>query len=307
MPLLDPNLKRVLTFKFVSSVLVALCVAIVLMAYAESRYVMPDWFHVRVISSLGAAILTGVVVYLISDFFMKPDTDAQLTTVLMQAFEDHKPDNDAQLKAALMRAFADHKPDTDAQLKAALLQACADHFPKINMLLNAGIKEVDERFPEAAFLDALNRLNAGDEVRILQGWLTNASSLSPHLWEAAERGCKIRLLLMNPASAVALERARQLNVTDLKALSSLEEISRLRLKRSSAATNNFKVRRYQVLPGVTMHTAGAVCCYVGFFLNENANNTIHIAVEHKSSLMNTTMNTYFEDIWGDQSTEEVPI
>src|SRR5215208_2791695 len=106
-----------------------------------------------------------------------------------------------------------------AELKENLLAVINERSGELDAVREAGIKTMHRRLPHAGLIDRFE--TAERSIKILQTWSGDFNAMGRSLKEAAERGCEIRILLLDPYSEQADFRGRDLGYVERNTVKSM--------------------------------------------------------------------------------------
>lgn len=139
------------------------------------------------------------------------------------------------------------------EMKEQLSYSLNQYFVPFDRLTTAGVVDIHEIFPTT---DAARVLAQARSISIVQTWIPDIIPMLRAMRTAAERGCRIRILLMNPDSTVASVRAKELGYTAPDATQRNVEANLAELRRFSklhVVAQNLEVRLYDGLPAAAIH------------------------------------------------------
>ena len=161
-------------------------------------------------------------------------------------------------------------------------------------LSKAGIRKAYEIIPDSV-LNELYR-TASKEICILWTWTSRIDPLSAGLIEAAKRGTKVRILLLNPKSSIASQRLIDLGFQQdstrpevaLEGL--LKEISSRQLK-------NIHIRFYNALPPFILYRADETLMMGTLWHGHGSSKGPHIEIRGLSSTLGSYAMDTYEQLW----------
>jgi len=140
------------------------------------------------------------------------------------------------------------------EVEQTLDRIISERYKELDQLRIAGLNTIHE---ELYYANVAQRFReASNSIRILQTWSGDFNALASSLKKAAERGCDIRILLLNPDSDQAKYRAKDLKHSkdkvatltegDLSILSALRHMNQ-KLK------DNMTVKLYDATPVIAIY------------------------------------------------------
>jgi hypothetical protein len=147
--------------------------------------------------------------------------------------------------------------------------------------------------------------SANTQIDIIQTWLANESKILNLLFEAASRGCQVRILLLtNESSELAASRGKALSlsaqVVQEKINSSLTAIKET--WESLGKPSNFEVRIYSTNPSIQMYRADNRFFFGPLLVGEHGVSSIALECDTETGfIQNQILNKHFEILWNDKS------
>lgn len=153
------------------------------------------------------------------------------------------------------------KTDMKEELKSTL----EDQFRKLQSIETSGIKEIHSTLPQDMIVDITSK--ATTRVRILQTWIPDLQVFEMAIANAAHSGAEFQILILNPDSSFAYQRALDLGYKDGNIGKQSIRTNILDLERittSHSISEKIEVRIYNQLPSVHMYSVDEIS-FVGFF------------------------------------------
>jgi hypothetical protein len=137
-----------------------------------------------------------------------------------------------------------------------------------------------------------------DELKILQTYFGSLRALPIGLFNAAKRGVKVQILILDPDNNMIRQRLRDVGLPDSVQVhkDSMERL-KLLIKRYNPPRKYFEVRLYNRIPPFAMYKADNRI-RVGFFWHgEHSPTGPHIFIDDSNSLLGKFAQNTFADIW----------
>lgn len=191
------------------------------------------------------------------------------------------------------------------QLKDAL-EALNDKIQGISdneKLINFGVKGIFKNRP----IDFLNEKyeNATNSIRILHSWLESVS-LPVEIFEAAKKGVKVQILLLNPESQIAKLRA--------KSLGHGENSDRTRIlldgvinsiRKNSNESCNIELYLYEEIPPFSMYSIDKYIVMGLYWSGKASVSGPHFEVLEKENGLSVLLNESFDNILKSSTKQEI--
>jgi hypothetical protein len=161
-----------------------------------------------------------------------------------------------------------------------------------------GLHSIEPSMPLDEIIDVIS--NATTNVYILQTWIPDIQHIENAIVDAAFNGSKIKILILDPTSSVASQRALDLGYLDPDAgakniESNLFELSRI--VKNYNIEQNLEVRFYKTLPSVHMY-AGDDKVFIGMFWHGTPSKLgMSIEIHDSRSVFGLLVEKEFKAIW----------
>ncbi|BCJ75309.1 hypothetical protein CS0771_48530 [Catellatospora sp. IY07-71] len=190
----------------------------------------------------------------------------------------------------LRRSFLSHMSE---ELAASLNR----YFVPYERLTLAGVRDIHEIFPTS---DVVRGFANARSIRIVQTWIPDVIPMLRAMRAAAERGCKIQVLLLDPNSPVAPLRARELGYTELDATRQNVEANLAELRRFARLAGvaaNLEVRLYDGLPVAAIHAYDDTIFMSLYWRQTPAIQGPQFEVRKGNSVLADTIELHIRDLW----------
>lgn len=186
------------------------------------------------------------------------------------------------------------------EMRQQLSSSLRSHFDAVDRLLSAGFVDLHDTLPTSQ----VARLFAtAKEVFIAQTWIPDLVPLLRSLAKAAEKECKIRILLLSPDSGYTQLRTAELgyeesNQANINITANLAELSRF-CRDKEALRKQIEVRLYDAMPSACVYRADSTA-YVGFFwrkLPAIQGPHIEFRTGPATGSFYGTIEAHFDDLW----------
>lgn len=180
--------------------------------------------------------------------------------------------------------FEDHLIDTRNQVKLSA------------SLSEVGISGAVPRHTETHYDEFCS--SATNEISILQTYLGSIRGLPASIFNAANHGVKVRLLLLDPDSQMIRQRLRDIGLPDsVQVHKDAMERVRIIINRYNPLPDMFEVRFYDSIPPFAMYKADNRIRLGFFWHGEHCPVGPHIYVDDSDSVLGRFAISTFDDIW----------
>lgn len=139
---------------------------------------------------------------------------------------------------------------------------------------------------------------AEEEIGILQTYLGSIRAMPISIFNAANRGVKVKILILDPGSEIIRQRLRDIGLSDsvrvhIDAVEKLEFL----IKRHNPPTDFFEVRFYNRIPPFAMYKVDRKIRLGFFWHGEHCPVGPHIFVDDINSVLGKFVLSTFDEIW----------
>ena len=203
-----------------------------------------------------------------------------------------------------------------AEVELTLSRIIDERNAELNKLKRAGVRTIHKRLAHARLADYFEE--ADRSIRILQTWSGDFNNIADTLVRAVNRGCQIRILLLNPESVQAQQRGKDLGYVDSSVVKTLIrndlEILRKCYLRCGEVKNRIQVRLYDSTPVIPIYGYDNTNVVGIYWRQKHSQEGPQLEVRnpevdyhHGSNMyLAETVAEHFEDIWNDEKTKPVP-
>lgn len=183
------------------------------------------------------------------------------------------------------------------EMREQLAKSLASEFSVLNRISEAGIINVFQTFPTS---EVANAFRTASEIRIMQTWIPDLVTLLEPLKYASKKGCRVKILLLDPDCDLADARGRDLGYPDTRVVTNkikdnLHEISRF--CQVEKINGNFEVRLHDTTPSVCIHSYDDTSI-VGLYLNKTpAIQNPQFVTQGTNSYFSTAIDEHFSRVW----------
>lgn len=186
-----------------------------------------------------------------------------------------------------------------AEVREQLSASLGSHFTRVERLSQAGLADVHECLPD----ERINRelAQARGSIRILQTWIPNLLQIERSLGQAAARGCRVRILLLDASSIHCVERSRDLGYVDE---STIADGIGLNLKQLASFVtadlrSRVEVRLYRATPIMSLYACDDLRFLGLFWRKRRCSQGPHLEIGGRDSVVGVEADRHFEDLWAD--------
>lgn len=153
-----------------------------------------------------------------------------------------------------------------------------------------------KEFPAEAFGKCC--LAARREIRILQTYIPGAKPLPDEVLVAAQAGCRVRVLLLNPESTMAVQRIKDIGYAgDSRRSLVAAETLEASLRKRGMQANGIEVRFFDSLPPFSLFAADEQI-FLGLFWPGKENmGEPHLSLRESASDFGPAVSGAFETLW----------
>jgi hypothetical protein len=175
-----------------------------------------------------------------------------------------------------------------------------EHFRMIDRLQAAGVRDVHESLPDALISREFE--NATQSICILQTWIPNLLQIERSLSKVIARGCRIRILLLDPNSIQAEARNEDLGYVDRNTIRHSIELNLKQLASFHTEVGDaLEVRLYRGTPVLSLYACDDTR-FLGFYWRKRRSSQgPQFEIRGRSSLMALEADRHFEDLWAHSS------
>ena len=152
--------------------------------------------------------------------------------------------------------------------------------------------------------------HARSRIRILQTWMGNYIEIESALKAAALRNCTVEILLLDPTSALAGARSRDLGAPEdyvsRAIVSNIERITDL-IRRNPALADRFELTLYNATPIMTLYWYDETC-FLGLYWREgNAIAKPQLEINTTDSYFGEEVESHFASLKNDANSRRVSL
>lgn len=195
------------------------------------------------------------------------------------------------------------------EMKSRLTETLNERFDFLEELRLAGINGSYSMLPTDTLAKTIPNAK---RVRILQTWTGNIHAIRESLRLAADNGCDVRILLLEPESPLAHIRGKDMGISESQYASSqirgdLEILQHLHEGKDGKKfidSGKIKVRLYKTFPGVSLYQIDNVT-YMGLYLrNKSSISSPGLTIDSRvanvdSPFFAEALEDHFDAIWED--------
>lgn len=143
---------------------------------------------------------------------------------------------------------------------------------------------------------------AKESIRILQTWIPGMTPLPNGLIESAKRGVKIKILLLQPKSDIARQRALDMQWNVNKPVEAFEDLIWVLKQKQIRHLPNVEVRFFNALPPFMIYSVDNWTLFSVYWHPDGSSTGPNIEVDSAQGYFGSYINRTFDTIWNLETT-----
>jgi hypothetical protein len=184
------------------------------------------------------------------------------------------------------------------EMRSQLLDSLQSEFSPLFAIKDAGIQALHDEFPADDIVEGIS--NAQIYIKIFTTWIPIIEKIERPFLNAAKRGCKIKILILNPDSPFAKSRSNDLGFASDTYVqgqinNGLDEL--VRYCSQNHILGKVDIRLYDSTPTLFFIAYDDTFIFCPYFKNKMGIHTWQIEVKGVNSFLVKSLTEHFDAIW----------